>query len=397
MTAAEHSLEHEELMAYLDGELPADKAAIVHAHVAGCALCQRLSGELRGLSQDMSLWQVEPTPVTLQPPRLSNPTETPAARRFFAWRRPASILSFAGAAAVVVLVALVSFSRSPESVRMSLDEAQTAGRAVTVQRERQPSPVGTGQEGTVGGPVPPGQLGRGAQASQGPMVVRTAKLTILANDFDAVRPEVDRILREFSGFVGQLDVSRTRGASRSLRATLRVPAERLDAALTALKRLGQVVEESQGGDDVTEQVVDLEARLSNARSTEKRLSDLLQKRTGDLADVLAAEREIARVRGEIERFDAERKNIARRVTYATLTLEVQEERKAALDLGPLPVSARFRNALVDGVRGAFEGALEIALFAVRVGPILLLWALVLAWPARAFLRWSRANPPAPNP
>jgi Domain of unknown function (DUF4349)/Putative zinc-finger len=325
MTAAEHSLEHEELMAYLDGELPAEKAASVHAHVAGCAACQRLSDELRGLSQDMSLWQVEPTPVTLQAPRLSNPTETPGARRFFAWRRPAFILSFAGAAAVVVLVALVSvrsFSRSPEPVRMSLGGAQTAERAVTVQRERQPSPVGTGQEGTVGGPVPPGQLGSGAQASQGPMVVRTAKLTILANDFDAVRPEVDRILREFSGFVGQLDVSGTRGASRSLRATLRVPAERLDAALTALKRLGQVVEESQGGDDVTEQVVDLEARLSNARSTEKRLSDLLQKRTGNLADVLAAEREIARVRGEIERFDTERKNIARRVTYATLTRSI---------------------------------------------------------------------------
>ena len=76
---------------------------------------------------------------------------------------------------------------------------------------------------------------------------------------------------------------------------------------------------------MTEQVVDVEARLSNARNTEKRLVDLLQKRTGDLADVLAAEREIARVREEIERFDAQRKNLERRVTYATLNLEVTEE------------------------------------------------------------------------
>lgn len=95
---------------------------------------------------------------------------------------------------------------------------------------------------------------------------------------------------------------------------MRVPAGRLDEALTAIKAAGEVIEESQGADDVTEQVRDLDARLANSRNTEKRLNDLLLKRTGELADVLAAEREVSRVREEIERLEAQRKNFDRRLT-----------------------------------------------------------------------------------
>ena len=150
-------------------------------------------------------------------------------------------------------------------------------------------------------------------------------------DFEAARRVVDRVVTDTGGLVGKVTISRTRGDARSLSATLLIPASRLDAALPSLKAIGLVLEEFQGGDDVTEQVVDVEARLTNARNTEKRLVELLQKRTGDLADVLAAEREISRVREEIERHDAQRKNLERRVAYATLILEVTEEQHAAVD------------------------------------------------------------------
>ncbi len=68
MKAAEHPLSPEELMAYLDGELQSERAAVVQAHVVGCDVCQRLSGELRGVSRDMAQWQVEDAPATLKAP-----------------------------------------------------------------------------------------------------------------------------------------------------------------------------------------------------------------------------------------------------------------------------------------------------------------------------------------
>ena len=124
---------------------------------------------------------------------------------------------------------------------------------------------------------------------------------------------------------------------------------------------------------MTEQIVDVEARLSNARNTEKRLLDLLQRRTGALEDVLAAEREIARVREEIERFDAQRKSLDRRVTYATLNLVVMEETPATLNLGPRPVPGRFRDAFVTGVTEAVEMALGLTLLLLRFAPTMMLY------------------------
>jgi hypothetical protein len=218
------------------------------------------------------------------------------------------------------------------------------------------------------------------------MIARWARLDIIASRFDDVNPAIDRILREVKGFAGNIDATAARGASRSLNATLRVPAGSLDTAIASLKKLGHVVAESRGGDDVTEQVVDIAARLANARNTEVRLTDVLRQRTGKVSDVLEAEREIARVRGEIERLDADRKNLDRRVTYATVTLTVSEEPKAALDIGPIPVSARYRNAMVDGARAAFESLLEVSLVILRVAPTLAVWAAVLFWPARIVLR-----------
>jgi hypothetical protein len=152
--------------------------------------------------------------------------------------------------------------------------------------------------------------------------------------------------------------------------------------LAKLKTIGRVVDESQIAEDVTEQIADIGARLANSRNTERRLNELLLKRTGSLADVLAAEREVARVREEVERLDAQRQLLDRRVTYAVVHLLVSEERKSTLTDGA-GYATEFRNAVVDGARFAYESFLGVALFVVRVLPAIALWAIVLAWP----LRW----------
>lgn len=67
---------------------------------------------------------------------------------------------------------------------------------------------------------------------------------------------------------------------------------------------------SQGGEEVTQQYVDLLARLANGIHTEQRLTEILRTRTGKLQDVLKVELEIDRVRGEIEEMRRKRKNSA---------------------------------------------------------------------------------------
>ncbi len=101
------------------------------------------------------------------------------------------------------------------------------------------------------------------------------------------------------------------------------------------RQLGRVESESQGGQEVTSEYVDLEARLANSRNTEQRLTDLLRERTGKLSDVLAVETEISRVRGEIERMEAQRKNLANQVDYAIINATVNEVYKAELQVMPV--------------------------------------------------------------
>jgi hypothetical protein len=217
----------------------------------------------------------------------------------------------------------------------------------------------------------------------------------VVNDVDAARSAIDRTVRAVGGFVGDIQASGGRGEIRIIRATLRVPAARMDQALETLRALGHVDDESQHGEDVMDQIVDLDARLSNARNTEKRLMEVLRNRTGGLADVLAVEREIARVREDIERHDAQRKNLEQRVSFATVTLTVSGERLAQFDAAGLPFHRQLRNAFVDGIQDAYGSALALATAVLRLSPVLLLWTVVLWWPARrAYRAWRAAAVPA---
>jgi anti-sigma factor RsiW len=220
-----------------------------------------------------------------------------------------------------------------------------------------------------------------------PLVIRTAALALTAKDFDKARAQVEDILKRHSGYIGSLNVTANPGAGRSLSATLRIPSAQLDAAILDFKTLGRLDSESQNGEDVTSQYVDLNARLDNSRHTEQRLTDLLQNRTGKLSDVLSVENELARVRGEIESMEAERKSMANQVDFATLNLTLNEDYRAQLQVVPPSTPTRLINAAVEGYRNLTDGLMSVALFFLTSGPSLLLWTAILFIPAR--FAWNK--------
>jgi hypothetical protein len=216
----------------------------------------------------------------------------------------------------------------------------------------------------------------------GPMIIRTAQLNLITKEFDKARTALETTLKRHRGYLGEMKTGGSTGSGRTLTATLRVPADQLDATLAELKTLGRVESESQTGQDVTSQYVDLQARLANARNTEQRLTDLLRNRTGKLSDVLEVEQEVDRVRGEIEQMEAERKNMSNQVSFATLNATITEDYKAQLQVVPPSTSTRLSNAAVAGYKSMVEGIVSLALFMLENGPTLLLWCAVLLFPAR---------------
>jgi len=399
MANSTHSIEQEELMAYLDGELPADSAARVAAHLEQCAECRVYAAESRALTQRLLEWQVEPAPAgltdrvtaalheaTLKPgireiPLISPPHAKKLSMPRWAW-------AMAGATCVLVLMAAVTI---PNLFRTT---APTAQYQMAEERTRAPRANAPAAAGIIGGVVAEDKMatpGGGKEPSPlitVPMIVRTASLKLQTRDFDKTRDALEQVVRRHRGYSAQLTAGSESGSAHTLSATFRVPADQLDAAIAEIKQLADVQQESQGGEEVTEQYVDLTARLSNARRTEQQLLDILEKRTGKLSEVLEVEQELARVREQIERMQAELKNLENRVSFSTLQVELREEYKEQLSLTP-SLGRRLGNAVVDGFRTAADSLVGLVMFLLSVGPFVLLWGLILFWPARYLWRRLR--------
>jgi hypothetical protein len=409
-----HPVEPEELMAYLDGELKADRATATAAHLGECTECQKVVADLRSVSQNLKAWKVETKSVTppaiataLAEKRPESRTISPARR---SWRellsqRWPTVAWAGGMAALALLVVGVLGYQARNGDLMVSKHKETVLLVAPETPETEPRGGGGGggdrdklQQFAELQSSPPVAL-RGQRQIQsaeehglvanGPMIIRTAQLSLITKEFDKARMNLEAILKRHRGYVGELRAGGTTGSGRTLTATLRVPADQLDATLTEVKTLGRVESESQGGQDVTSQYVDLQARLSNARNTEQRLTDLLRNRTGKLSDVLEVEQELDRVRGEIEQMEAERKNMSTQVSFATLNATITEDYKAELQVVPPSTSTRLSNAAVEGYRSMVDGVVSLALFLLSNGPTLLLWGAVLFMPAR--LVWKKVR------
>ena len=105
----------------------------------------------------------------------------------------------------------------------------------------------------------------------------------------------------------------------SAQVTLRVPAAKLASVETQAAKLGRVLSQSAGESDVTQQYVDLAARLKNLQAEEVRLRGFLDK-ANKVSEMLEIERELSRVRGEIEAMQAQIAYLDQQAAMATLTM-----------------------------------------------------------------------------
>lgn len=407
MNTTTHPVAPEELMAFLDGELSADRVQSVSAHMDGCAECRATADSLRNTSESAAKWTISAVPTRVED-RVLNATvgttklpEGGFVQSLRTLRRRRVFLTWGGATVVVLLIFLgLTAGRhlmfEPMAYRIDRERAEDSAQLRASQ---------TLQEITRGGLTVDAESAVASKKDSGrfetkippstpptePMIARTVSLSIIAKDFDGARVSLDKILARHNGYAASLNVSTAQGAARSIQASLRIPAAQLAAALAELKALGHVENETQNGEEVTQQHADLVARLKNSRETEQRLQAILQQRTGKISDVLEVEQEIARVRGEIEQMEAEQKALEHRVDFANIELKLSEEYKAQLDSPAPSASTQLHNASVNGYRNVVDTLLALLLFFTEYGPVLLLWALILFIPAWfVWRRWRRA-------
>jgi uncharacterized protein DUF4349 len=432
MTAATHPVNPEEIMALLDGELPADRAPFVSAHVELCPECGALAKELEFTKQKFASWEVDTLPSMIDKRVRSVVAKLPAPagtwgpnlfQRASLWTWKQWLTGFSATAAtglLILAIATPTLKRSSQSAKqasaITRTRAEGSARVQSFDNSRINSPntqgldalkeraeadeftsklendrlyaPGSAQLST----LPASRSEAKELRLAAPMIARTVALSLVVKDFDTSRASVDAILARHNGYAAGLNVATPQGAPRTLQASLRIPAPQLAAALGELKVLGRLEAETQNGEEVTQQHADLVARLKNSRGTEQRLQDVLRTRTGKVKDVLEVEEEIARVRGGIEQMEAEQKTLEHRVDFATIDLKLVEEYKARLSSPAPSVGMQLRNASINGFRSASESVLGIVLFFAQFGPTFLLWLAILLLPARMlWRRYRRAH------
>lgn len=148
---------------------------------------------------------------------------------------------------------------------------------------------------------------------------------------------------------------------------LRVPSPRFAGVLTALEELGLVQQRRIGGQDVSEEFVDLQARVRNLERHEQRLLSFMDRAT-KVSDLLAIEQELARVRGEIEGLTGRLRMLGNRVELATIDVELRQK--------PAKTSGGFWDvgATLDRIQAAFLNTVRQVL-AVLEGAIVVVSAL----------------------
>jgi hypothetical protein len=224
------------------------------------------------------------------------------------------------------------------------------------------------------------------------MVIHTVELRLIVGDTQASLKAVQTLAGELDGYVAS---SRTWHTDEQLSAslTLRVPADQLNTALEKLRALAlEVDSESISGEDVTQEYVDLEARLRNEEAYEKELLALLtetRERTSDAEDILAVYERLTEVRGRIEQIKGRMQYLENMSAMATITVElIPSELMQPITVAgwhPTGTARSAIRALVNALQFFVDAGIWIVLFGL---PVLIIIAIpfVVLW---YIIRWVR--------
>ena len=237
------------------------------------------------------------------------------------------------------------------------------------------------------GAAPAPTLPASGQAVGSGMVIRNGDVSVEVDSIEMAVATLRQLAASLGGYVGNVSTQTGERQVRSATLEMKVPAARFDAAMTGMAPLGKVERSTAIAEDVGEEFVDITARVTNAKRLEARLVALLAQRTGKLEDVLAVERELARVREEIERYEGRLRFLSTRVATSTIVATVHE--KAPVIAGQ-PGTNVLANAFVNMWRNFVRFvAAAIELLGVLIPLLVLAW---IGW--LGVRRWSRTHPPA---
>ncbi len=194
-------------------------------------------------------------------------------------------------------------------------------------------------------------------------VIRNKNLSLKVEDAQQTQVIISAMVMRFNGIVLNSSLNKSSDGAKNGMIVFKVLPKDLGGLLPGLKNLGEVQSESETGEDVTEQYVDLQARLQNYIVVRDRLLKILDEKAREVKDILEIEKELARVGGEIEALQGRMKFLDQQADMATVTVHYYERTTSVfrgIDFGE-----KFRNTLQTSVEtfvNTFNGVIIVLAF-----------------------------------
>lgn len=244
---------------------------------------------------------------------------------FLAARRmgPIGVVALLAVVAVVAAILWPVFAQSREKARVAYQTERMGSAVARLAQDydetaKAPSGSSSGESNTPA-------MGPGAAVTR--RIIYTSQVDLVAEDLTKAERELTRLVKAHGGFIAGMEVSGTPRAPRSGQWTVRVPVARFEAFMEAVERLGELQKIHTDSQDVTEEYTDLGARLANKRVEERRLLRHLTQSTGKLQEILAVEKELSRVREEVEQIEGRLRLLTNQTELTTVTVSLNEVRE----------------------------------------------------------------------
>jgi hypothetical protein len=209
----------------------------------------------------------------------------------------------------------------------------------------------------------------GAEAV-GRKIIRNAEITLEVENPRDVQSKVGAIAEGLGGFVVTSEIAQYSGSPR-VSITMRVPAERFAEAMEALRAAGsQVLGEKMTGQDVTEEYIDLQARIRTKQALEVQFLEIM-KQAKSVSDALQVQEQISEVRGEIERLEGRRRFLENQSSLSTIKVTLSSPTPVVTTTGPT-FGTHIRRAFGDAVDTASAIVIGFIRFLGVMTPVVVL-------------------------
>lgn len=195
-------------------------------------------------------------------------------------------------------------------------------------------------------------------------IIYKSQLRINVENFDGIDTKLNRLIYQTGGFVSNANVDHMQGRQRYGNWQVRVPVANYQSFMSSVGDIGAVTSRKEDANDVTAEFYDLEARIKNKQRLEERIAALLEQAKGELKRLIEVEKELARVREEIERMEGRKRYLTDMTALATIDIYVAEVKNYVPEQAA-SFSDRIDNAWSSAVDQSTEMLQGVAVGLVR--------------------------------